>query len=93
MTDDDYVTIKRYIVSTQEISCACATLLCMLLAREPRGQGPKKAAGPVPGPGRAFFGPWPLGSLAKSMHKSVEHAQECCACTRILCMHKNLVHV
>ena len=24
------------------------------------------------------------------MHKSVVHAQESCACTRILCMHKNL---
>ena len=24
------------------------------------------------------------------MHKSVVHAQECCACTRTLCMHNNL---
>ena len=37
-----------------------------------------------------FLGPWPMGSLAQSTHKSVVHAQECCACTRILCMHKNL---
>ena len=48
----------------------------MLLARDPRGQGPKKGAGPVPGPGPRFFwvpgpwGPWPR------------------ACTRVLCMHK-----
>ena len=35
---------------------------------------------------RPRHGPWPL----QCMHKSVVHAQECCACTRILCMHKNL---
>ena len=61
---------------TQEISCACTTLLCTLWAREPRGQTPKEAAvqglGPaqlplwVPGP----WDPWPR------------------ACTRVLCMHK-----
>ena len=34
------------------------------------------------GPG---LGPWPL----QCMHKSVVHAQACCACTRILCMHKD----
>ena len=37
------------------------------------------------GPG---LGPWPL----QCMHKSVVHAQECCACTGISCMHKNPVH-
>ena len=45
--------------------------------------GPAQAADFLLGPG---FGPWPL----QCMHKSVVHAQECCACTRILCMHKNL---
>jgi len=39
--------------------------------------------GPELGPG---LGPWPL----QCMHKSVVHAQESCAYTRILCMHKNL---
>ena len=77
------VYTKESLVYTQEISCACTTLLCMLWAREPRGQGPKRALGPVPGPGRAMFGPWPLGSLAQSTHKSVVHAQEIsCVCTR-----------
>ena len=31
-------------ISTQDIPCACTTLLCMLWARDPRGQGPKEAA-------------------------------------------------
>ena len=67
------VYTTKSLVYTQEISCACATLLCMLWARDPRGQGPKKGAGPVPGP----------GSLAQSMHKSVVHAQEIsCVYTR-----------
>ena len=42
------------------------------------------------GPLALFLGPglrpWPL----QCMHKSVVHAQECCARTRILCMHKDL---
>ena len=38
------VYTKEFLVYTQEISCACATLLCMLWARDPRGQGPKKGA-------------------------------------------------
>ena len=50
------------------ISCACTTLLCMLWAREPRGQGLKRAR-PGPGTGPSMlFGLWPLGSLAQSMH-------------------------
>ena len=32
-----------------------------------------------------------FGSQAWSLAPAV-HAQECCACTRVLCMHKNLVH-
>jgi len=72
-------------------SCACTTLLCMHW----RGQGPRpgpKKKQPRVRPGAAAFllgpslSPWPL----QCMHKSVVHAQECCACTRILCMHKNL---
>ena len=71
----------------------------MLWAREPRGQGPKKAAVQGLGPAQLpFWVPglvtlaWslPVGSLAQCTHKSVVHAQESCACTRILCMHKNL---
>ena len=70
------VYTKESLVYTQEISCACTTLLCVLWARDPRGQRPKEAAvqglGPaqlplwVPGPS----GPWPRAS------------------TRVLCMHK-----
>ena len=44
-----------------------------------------ESAGPARG-GCLFLGPslgpWPL----QCMHKGVVHAQECCACTRILCM-------
>ena len=51
----------------------------------------KKAAAPGRTRGCFFLGPglgpWPL----QCMHKSVVHAQECCACTRILCMHKNII--
>ena len=77
------VYTKESLVYTQEISCACTTLLCMLWAREPWGQGPKRAPpGPRTGPS-ALFGPWPLGSLAQSMHKSAVHAQEIsCVYTR-----------
>ncbi len=57
--------------------------------RPKAGTQKKAAAGPARG--GCFFlgpglGPWPL----QCMHKSVVHAQECCACTRILCMHKSL---
>ena len=70
------VYTKESLVYTQEISCACTTLLCMLWARDPRGQGPKKGAGPVPGPGpRLFWVPGPWGPRPR-------------ACTRVLCMHK-----
>ena len=89
----------QHIMHAQD-SCACTTLLCMhntlVHAQEP-GLGPKTVRSraldrpsclvPVSGP---WLGPWPLGSLAQCMHKSVVHAKECCACTRILCMHKNL---
>ena len=36
----------------------------------------------------AFLGPWPLGSLAQSMHKRVVHAQEIsCFDKGFFCMH------
>ena len=85
------------ILSTQD-SCACTRFLCMhyTLVRaqhscactggaRDQGRDPTKSAG---GPAWAsvLFGspPW---SLAPPVH-----AQECCACTRVLCMRKNLVH-
>ena len=47
------------------------------LGQGPQGPGTQKRRGPGPGTGPApFLGPWPLGSLAQSMHKSVVHAQE-----------------
>ena len=77
-------------------SCACTTLLGMqnTLVHALEGPGTKagtqqKALGVRPGPAFVLgpgLGPWPL----QCMHKRVVHAQECCACTRILCMHKNL---
>jgi len=68
------VYTKESLLYTQEISCACTTLLCILWARDPRGpnKGAVQGLGPaqrlfwVPGP----WGPWPR------------------ACTRVLCMHK-----
>ena len=75
------VYTKRSLVHAQEISCACTTLLCMLWARDPRGQGPKKGSVQGLGPAQRLFwvlgpwGPWPR------------------ACTRVLRMHKrSLVH-
>ena len=77
-------------------SCACTTFLCM----HRRGQGPRpgpKRKRRRSGPGRRFvvgpgLGPWPLRSCTRVLciHKSVVHAQACCACRRILCMHNNL---
>ena len=95
-----FLCMHKILVHAQH-SCACTTPLCLHWAREPRGQAPsqgpgtrpatQKGSGPGPGTGPAALlgprpGPWPL----QCMHKSVVHAQECCACTRILCMHKNL---
>ena len=81
-------------------SCACTRFLCMhntlvhaqhscaCTARaRAQGQDPTKKRPRVrPGGGRYFVGSWPW-ALAPPVH-----AQECCACTRVLCMHKNLVH-
>ena len=61
---------------------------CQFFVKNIQGLGtaqlPFWVPGLVPGP---WLGPWPLGSLAQCMHKSVVHAQECCACTRILCIY------
>ena len=78
-----HLYLYLFLVHAQH-SCACTTLLCMHW----RGQGPrpgpnkKAAAGSGPGGGRFFVGSWPW-ALAPPVH-----AQECCACTRVLCMHK-----
>ena len=77
----------KILVHAQD-SCARTTLLCMhntlvhaLEGARAQGQDPKRARVQCLGP--AWF---------LRMHRSVVHAQECCACTRILCMRKNLVH-
>ena len=58
----------------------------MVRGQDPRLGPQKKAAAPGRTRGYFFLGPG-LGPL-QCMHKSVVHARECCACTRILCMHK-----
>ena len=77
-------------------SCACTRFLCMhntLVhaqhscactggARD-QGRDPKQISRPGPDP-RLFFC-WVLALVPPV------HAQECCECTRTLCMHKNLV--
>ena len=62
-------------------SSAYTRVLCMHQNLTNQAHHPSR---PGPGPAR----PWPLPRT----HKSAVHAQECCACTRVLCMHKNLVH-
>ena len=88
----------KILVHAQD-SCAGTTLLCMhnTLVHALEGPGPTKKQ-PRVRPGAAAFllspglDPWPLQCMHKSVvAKSVVHAQESCACTRILCMHKNLV--
>ena len=67
-------------------------------------QGPGTERGSWAGPrtwAAPFLDPWPLGSLAHSMHKSVVHAQEIsCVCTRdafvytqeiLLCIHNRFL--
>ena len=89
--------MHKILVHAQD-SCACPTLLCMHNALVHALEGPgtkagtqKKAAAGL-ARGSCFccwvpaLGFWPL----QCIHKSVVHAQECCACTRILCLHKNL---
>ena len=81
---------------TQEISCACATLLCMLWARHPRGQGPKKGAVQGPGPAQRLFwvpgpwGPWPRACtrVLRMRKRSLVYTQEI-----LLCIHKKCINV
>ena len=78
-----HLYLYLFLVHAQH-SCACTTLLCMHW----RGHGPrpgpnkKAAAGSGPGGGRFFVGSWPWAWPLQCMHKSVVHAQECCASTR-----------
>ena len=78
------VYTKESLVYTQEISCACTTLLCRALGQGTQGPGTQRGswAGPRPWTA-ASLAPWPLGSLARSMHTTVVHAQEIsCVYTR-----------
>ena len=63
----------------KRISCVYTRdLLCMhnILVHALRWAGPRPWTAPL-------LGPWPLGSLAQSMHKSVVHAQDIsCVYTR-----------
>ena len=67
-------------------------LIMMIMMIQGQGQGPgaeartRKKRRPRAGPPALFVGSWPW-ALAPPVH-----AQECCACTRVLRMHKNLVH-
>ena len=94
----NYVSIKEYIVHAQG-SCACTRCLCMHISLahahhsgactgEASNQGwdLKRLLGWSQALDRCLFGyqAWPLAPPV--------HAQGCCACTRVLCMHKNLVH-
>ena len=89
MIDDDSCTGNPLCIH-KRISCVYTRdLLCMhntlvhALGQGTQGPGTQKGSGPGPGTGpAAFLGPWSLGSLAQSMHKSVVHAQE------ISCIHR-----
>ena len=89
------VYTKESLVYTQEISCACTTLLCMLWARDPMGQRPKEAAVQGLGPAQlplwvpagtqrgswAGPGPWTAASLGLWPLGSLAQS-----------MHKSVVH-
>ena len=74
----DYVYyIDTFIVYTQK-NLLCIHKRSLVHAQHSYARGPGPGTGPAP-----FLGPWPLGSLAQSMHKSVVHAQEIsCVYTR-----------
>ena len=57
-----FLCMHKILVHAQH-SCACTTLLCMHWRGQGPGLGPKKAAGPVPGPGPLPF------------YKNLVHAQ------------------
>ena len=84
-----FLCMHKILVHAQH-SCACTTLLCMHW----RDQGPRPGPKTKTAAGRAVFcfgsRPW---SLAPPVHAQECCAYtECCACTRILCMRKNLVY-
>ena len=63
-------------VYTRDLLCMHNTLV-HALGQGPQGPGTQKRRWAGPRPWTApFLGPWPLWSLAQSMHKSVVHAQE-----------------
>ena len=65
--------------------------LVRALGQGPQGTQKRRWAGPRPWTA-AFLGPWPLCSLAQSMHKSVVHAQEIyCVYTRDFCVFRKVV--
>ena len=72
------------------LSSYYVVIIILIMMIQGQGQGPgakprtQKRRWAGPGPWTApFLGPWPLGSLAQSMHKSVVHAQEIsCVYTR-----------
>ena len=88
-----FLCMHKILVHAQH-SCACTTLLCMHW----RGQGPRPGPNkkqPRVRPGATVFvwvpalvpGPSSACTRVLFMHKSVVHAQESCAFTRVLCMH------
>ena len=91
-----FVFRPKILVHAQD-SCACTTLLCVINTLVHALEGPGTKAGtqkkepPRAGP-EAFFcwvpalvpGPSSACTRVLCMHKSVVHAQESCACTRIL---------
>ena len=73
-----FLCMHKILVYAQH-SCACTALLCMHW----RGDPNKNRRGS--GPGRLlFFASRPWALALQCMHKSVVHAQESCACTRVL---------
>ena len=87
-TNQDSGACTRFLCMQNTLAHARHSCACTDGARA-QGPDPKRALGVRPGPALFFgpgLGPWPL----QCMRKSVVHAQECCARTRILCMHKSL---
>ena len=85
-----FLYMHKILVHAQH-SCACTTLLCMNWRGQGPRPGPKQSSRPGPDPRLFLFWvpalvPGPSGACTRvlCMHKSVVHAQESCACTRIL---------
>ena len=76
----NFLCIRKRILSIHKRSCACTWLLCWLFGKwHKKGSRADFRLWTA-----AFLGPWPLGSLAQSMHKSVVHARD------LLFLHNNL---